>query len=115
GAGSLRIPGAFSGVFGFKPSFGRVPVYPASAMTVLAHLGPVSRTVADAALTLAAISAPDQRDMAAWDTPAPDFPKLVDEGVRGLKIAWSPKLGYVQRVDADVAAATERAAPVFEG
>ena len=45
GAGSIRIPAAFSGIFGLKPSFGRVPAYPLSAMGLLAHLGPMARTV----------------------------------------------------------------------
>jgi len=114
GAGSLRIPAAFTGVFGFKPTFGRVPVYPASAMTVLSHQGPVTRTVADAALMLSVISAPDARDLAAGNSPAPDFLSPLDDGVAGLKIAWSPRLGYVQRMDAEVEAATARAAQVFE-
>src|SRR5271165_7441636 len=48
GAGSIRIPCAFAGIFGLKPSFGRVPAYPLSAMGLLAHLGPIARTVADA-------------------------------------------------------------------
>ena len=52
GAGSLRIPAAFTGVFGIKPSFGRVPAYPPSPLNVLAHQGPITRTVADAALML---------------------------------------------------------------
>jgi aspartyl-tRNA(Asn)/glutamyl-tRNA(Gln) amidotransferase subunit A len=114
GAGSLRIPAAFTGVFGFKPSFGRVPAYPASAMTVLSHQGPVTRTVADAALMLTIISAPDQRDLAAWNDPAPDFQAALDDGVRGLKIAWSPRLGYVQKLHPEVEAATAKAAQVFE-
>ena len=49
GAGSLRIPAAFTGVFGFKPSFGRVPAYPPSLLNVLAHQGPIARCVEDAA------------------------------------------------------------------
>ena len=53
GAGSIRIPSAFTGVFGIKPSYGRVPAYPASPFTVLAHQGPLTRTVTDAALMLA--------------------------------------------------------------
>ncbi len=113
GAGSLRIPAAFTGVVGFKPSFGRVPAYPASAMTVLSHQGPVTRTVADAALMLTIISAPDQRDLAAWNDPAPDFQAGLDHGVRGLKIASSPRLGYVRKLDAEVEAATAKAAQVF--
>jgi len=114
GAGSLRIPAAFTGVFGFKPSFGRVPVYPASAMTVLAHVGPISRAVADAALTLSLISAPDLRDLAAWNSPAGDFLKNLDDGVSGLRIAWSPRLGYVETLDTEVEVTTAASALVFE-
>ncbi len=57
GAGSIRIPAAFSGIFGHKPSFGRVP-YPGSSPTLLAHTGPMTRTVRDAALMLDVMSGP---------------------------------------------------------
>ena len=115
GAGSIRIPAAFTGVFGIKPSFGRVPAYPASPFSVLAHLGPLTRTVTDGALMLSVIGQPDERDMAAWNTRAPDYRIGLDDGVRGLKIAWSPRLGHVDKVDPDVAAATAEAAQVFAG
>jgi aspartyl-tRNA(Asn)/glutamyl-tRNA(Gln) amidotransferase subunit A len=113
GAGSIRIPAAFTGVFGFKPSFGRVPAYPASPFGVLAHVGPLTRTVSDAALMLSAISAPDDRDMTAWNTPAPDFRAGLDDGIRGLRIAWSPRLGYLRKLDPQVEAATAKAARAF--
>ena len=113
GAGSIRIPSAFSGTFGIKPSYGRVPAYPASAFTVLAHQGPLTRTVTDAALMLSVIGQPDMRDTTAWNTPAPDFRIGLEDGVRGLRIAWSPRLGYVKELDADVEAAARKAAQVF--
>jgi aspartyl-tRNA(Asn)/glutamyl-tRNA(Gln) amidotransferase subunit A len=113
GAGSIRIPAAFTGVFGIKPSYGRVPTFPPSPFAVLAHQGPLTRTVADAALMLSAISAPDARDMTAWNTPAPDFRDGLEAGVRGLRIAWSPRLGYVKELDPEVEAATAQAARVF--
>ena len=113
GAGSIRIPAAFTGVFGIKPSYGRVPAYPASPFTVLAHQGPLTRTVTDAALMLSVIGGPDARDSTAWNTPAPDFRIGLDEGVRGLRIAFSPRLGYVKQTDPDVEAATAKAAQVF--
>ncbi len=113
GAGSIRIPAAFTGVFGIKPSFGRVPAYPASPFSILAHLGPLARTVTDAALMLSVVSGADERDMSAWNTPAPDFRVGLDEGVRGLRIAWSPRLGTVTKIDPEVEAATARAAAVF--
>src|SRR5271163_1943988 len=62
GAGSIRTPSAFCGIFGLKPSFGRVPAYPPSALGLLAHLGPMARTVSDAGLLLCVISRPDHRD-----------------------------------------------------
>jgi aspartyl-tRNA(Asn)/glutamyl-tRNA(Gln) amidotransferase subunit A len=113
GAGSIRIPAAFTGVFGIKPSYGRVPAYPASAFTVLAHQGPLTRTVTDAALMLGVIGGADARDATAWNTPAPDFRIGLDDGVRNLRIAWSPRLGYVKELDAQVEAAAREAARVF--
>ena len=113
GAGSVRIPSAFSGTFGIKPSYGRVAAYPASAFTVLAHQGPLTRTVTDAALMLSVIGQPDMRDTTAWNTPALDYRIGLEDGVRGLRIAWSPRLGYVKELDADVEAAARQAAQVF--
>lgn len=113
GAGSIRIPAAFTGVFGIKPSFGRVAAYPASPFSILAHTGPLTRTVTDAALMLSVIGNPDERDMTAWNTPAPDYRIGLDDGVRGLRIAWSPRLGYVKKINPDVEAATKKAAQVF--
>ncbi|MCB1544010.1 MAG: amidase [Methylobacteriaceae bacterium] len=113
GLGSIRIPAAFTGVFGLKPSFGRVPAYPLSTMAVLAHLGPLTRRVEDGAFMLSLIGRPDSRDNTAWNTPCPDYTDGLDKGVRGLRIAWSPRMGYVDCVDPDVAAATEKAAKVF--
>ncbi len=113
GAGSVRIPAAFTGIFGIKPSYGRVPAYPASAFTVLAHQGPLTRTVSDAALMLGVIGQPDMRDTTAWNTPAPDYRIGLEDGVRGLRIAWSPRLGYVKELDADVEAAARKAAQIF--
>jgi len=113
GAGSVRIPAAFTGVFGIKPSYGRVPTFPASPFTVLAHQGPLTRSVTDAALMLSVIGGTDVRDTTAWNTPAPDFRIGLNDGVRGLRIAWSPRLGYVKVLDADAEAAASKAAQVF--
>jgi aspartyl-tRNA(Asn)/glutamyl-tRNA(Gln) amidotransferase subunit A len=113
GAGSIRIPAAFTGVFGIKPSYGRVPAYPASPFGVLAHTGPLTRTVHDAALMLAVIAQPDPRDMTAWNTPAPDFRIGLDEGIAGLRVAWSPRLGHVATLDPQVEKAAAAAAQVF--
>lgn len=90
-----------------------MPAYPASAFTVLAHQGPLTRTVSDAALMLSVIGQSDMRDTTAWNTPAPDLRIGIDDGVRGLRVAWSPRLGYVKELDADVDTAARTAAQVF--
>src|SRR5438552_9431916 len=112
GAGSIRIPCAFSGVFGLKPSFGRVPAYPLSAMGQLAHLGPITRTVADAALMLNVLSAFDHRDSYALPPEDRDYLDGLEDGVRGWRVAYSPTLGYA-RVDPEIAAAVAEAARQF--
>jgi aspartyl-tRNA(Asn)/glutamyl-tRNA(Gln) amidotransferase subunit A len=114
GAGSLRIPAAFTGVFGMKPSFGRVPVYPALMLNVLSHQGPITRTVADAATMLSVIAQPDGRDMAAWNTPAPDFNAGLNDGVRGLRVAFSARLGQDFALDPEIEAASRKAARVLQ-
>jgi len=75
GAGSIRIPCAFSGVFGLKPSFGRVPAYPPSPMGHLSHVGPIARTVTDAALMLTVLSGADHRDPYALPPEEKDYLK----------------------------------------
>ena len=97
GGGSIRIPAAFTGCFGLKPTRARVPAFPASPLGTIAHHGPLTRTVADAALAMSVISAPDTRDVYGWISPAPDFNEGLEDGVRGLRIAYAPKLGGVAR------------------
>ncbi|MEL6318135.1 MAG: amidase family protein [Pseudomonadota bacterium] len=108
GGGSVRIPAALTGLFGVKAQFGRVPVYPVSATPTLAHVGPLSRTVADGARALAAISGYDRRDPFAVAGPAPDYAAAAWDG-RPLRIAYSPTLGYA-RTDPEVLALTQAAA-----
>jgi aspartyl-tRNA(Asn)/glutamyl-tRNA(Gln) amidotransferase subunit A len=114
GLGSVRIPCSFSGIFGLKPSFGRVPAYPASPFGVLAHLGPMARSVADAALMLNVLSRPDERDMLAWNTAPQDYRIGLEDGVAGLRIAFSPRLGHVTGLDAEVERIAAEAARLFE-
>jgi aspartyl-tRNA(Asn)/glutamyl-tRNA(Gln) amidotransferase subunit A len=113
GAGSLRIPAAFTGVFGMKPTYGLVPAYPASPFNVLAHQGPITRTISDAALMMSIISGPDLRDMTAWNCSATDFSADLDKGVRGLRIAWSPKLGYIGALDGEIELACRKSLEVL--
>lgn len=96
GGGSIRLPASLSGLFGIKGHFGRVPVFPTSATPTLAHVGPMARTVRDAALLLQAISGFDPRDPAAVAQPVPDFLRECDMPAKGLRIAWSPTLGYAR-------------------
>jgi aspartyl-tRNA(Asn)/glutamyl-tRNA(Gln) amidotransferase subunit A len=114
GAGSIRIPASFCGIYGIKPSFGRVPAYPPSPFAIVSHVGPMTRSVADAAIMLGTIAAPDPRDMTALVTPPQDYFAGLELGVRGLRIAWSPRLGYVESLDPEVEAITAKAARVFE-
>jgi aspartyl-tRNA(Asn)/glutamyl-tRNA(Gln) amidotransferase subunit A len=108
GAGSVRIPAGFCGNFGLKPSFGRVPAYPLSPMGTVAHLGPHSMSVHDAALMMNVLKKPDARDWTSLPYDAADYTATLDDGVRGLRIAFSPDLGYA-RVHPEVAAAVETA------
>ena len=109
GAGSVRIPAAFCGNFGLKPSFGRVPAYPLSPFGSVAHLGPHTMSVADAALMMTVLAQPDARDWTALPPDGRDYAVGLNDGVRGLRIAYSPTLGYARNVDPEVAAAVERA------
>jgi aspartyl-tRNA(Asn)/glutamyl-tRNA(Gln) amidotransferase subunit A len=110
GAGSIRIPCSFCGIPGLKPSFGRVPAYPLSPMGTVAHTGPLARSVSDLALMLTVLSRPDARDWTSLPYEPHDYRVGLNEGVRGLRIAFSPDLGYVRNVDPEVAAAVRRAA-----
>ena len=112
GGGSIRIPCAFTGLFGLKPSFGRVPAFPSSPFGTVAHLGPMTRTVGDAALMLNVIARPDARDWFALPDDGCDYRAGIDEGVRGWRIAYSATLGHAA-VDPEVSAIVERAALRF--
>lgn len=112
GGGSVRIPASFTGLFGIKPQFGRVPIFPGSATPTLAHIGALSRSVRDAALLLEAISGFDSRDCWSLREQAPDYVAACEKPINGIRIAWSPTLGYATPTDA-VMRVTEAAADVF--
>ncbi len=112
GGGSIRIPASFCGLFGIKPTWGIVPVYPHSPAWTLWHQGPISRTVSDAALMLNLIAQPDARDWAAGPSLGIDYLKDLNQGVKGLRIGYSPTLGYA-KVDADVASLVKQAVNEF--
>ena len=108
GGGSIRIPASFAGVFGLKPSFGRVPAWPLSPFGTVAHIGPMTRTVRDAAVMMDVIARPDARDWHALPYDPQSALVGLDDGIKGLRIAFSPTLGYVN-VASDVATAVRRA------
>ena len=108
GGGSIRIPSAFTGLFGIKASFGRVPAWPASAFGTLAHIGPMARSVEDAVAMLNCIARPDLRDWYSLPCDGRDYFDGLEDGVRGLKIAYSATLGYA-RVDPEIAALVRKA------
>jgi len=111
--GSIRIPAAFSGIFGLKPTFGRVAIYPPSAFGDVSHVGPMSRSVADAALMLDAMKGPDSRDWYSLPDDGVVYRDRVREGsLKGKRVALSPTLGYAEPAPA-VRQAVERAAAVF--
>ena len=112
GGGSIRIPCSFTGLFGIKPSFGRVPAWPASPFGTVAHVGPITHSVTDAALMLNVLAQPDARDWYALPYEARDWRTGLEQGVRDLRIAFSPDLGYA-KVDADVAKLVRGAIKVF--
>jgi aspartyl-tRNA(Asn)/glutamyl-tRNA(Gln) amidotransferase subunit A len=113
GGGSVRIPSSFCGVFGFKPSFGRVPQYPNFAgWETMSHTGPITRTVKDAALVMEVIAGRDDKDQFSLpDTGLTCLPFL-NKDIKGLRVAWSKDLGHVV-VDTQVLKVTEAAAKVF--
>jgi amidase len=115
-AGSIRQPAAWCGVVGFKPSQGRVARYPgAAAWNAMSMNGPITRTVADAALMFSVMTGPDPRDPLALPHTGEDWARAGDGAqVRGLRAAWTPDLGGAAAVDPRVAAICEAAAKRIE-
>ena len=113
GAGSVRIPAAFCGNFGLKPSFGRVPAFPLSPFGTVSHIGPHTMSVADGALMMNVMKQPDARDWTSLPPDPADYLAGLDDGITGLRVAFSPTLGYAEvhpEVAAAVAAAVEELA-----
>lgn len=113
GAGSIRIPSAFCGIYGLKPSFGRVATWPVSNNDYASHMGPMTRTVADAALMLTVMAGPDEWDRTSLEAAPADYVGELQRGVKGLRVAFSPDLGGLH-VDPEVAAVVRQAARVFQ-
>ena len=102
GGGSIRIPAAFCGIVGFKPTHGRIPMFPASPFGPLAHAGPMTRSVEDAALLMDILSLPDHRDPTSLAPPLSTYRGEFNREVAGLHVAYSRDLGFAS-VDPEVA------------
>jgi aspartyl-tRNA(Asn)/glutamyl-tRNA(Gln) amidotransferase subunit A len=112
GGGSIRIPAGFTSTFGLKPSFGRVPAWPLSPFGTVAHIGPMTRSVADAALMMNELSKPDARDWHGLPYDKIDYTAKLNKGVKGMTFAFSMTLGYVD-VDPEVAKLVKAAIKVL--
>ncbi len=116
GGGSIRIPASFNGIYGIKPTQGRISSYTGvdapPAVNLTSQQGPMSRTVRDSATLLQVMAGYDPRDVGSLRAPVPDFVAALDRGVEGLKFGWSPDFGYTP-VDPEVAQAAEAGAKAF--
>jgi Asp-tRNA(Asn)/Glu-tRNA(Gln) amidotransferase A subunit family amidase len=114
GAGSIRIPAALCGVYGMKPSFGRVPYWPnTDYWGTRSHIGPMTRTVRDAALMLSVMAGPDPRDPQSIDATQENYLDHCHGSLKGLKIAWSSDFGYAP-IDTEIREQTARAVKIFQ-
>jgi aspartyl-tRNA(Asn)/glutamyl-tRNA(Gln) amidotransferase subunit A len=122
GGGSIRIPASINGLYGLKASMGRIPLYPGtkdehypgvSGWESIEHIGPLSRTVADAALMVSVIAGPDDRDRHTLPEPHFKWMDAIKGDIKGLKVAYTPDWGYAL-VDPEVREICGKAARVFE-
>ncbi|MEU3570319.1 amidase [Kitasatospora sp. NPDC036755] len=112
--GSIRVPAALNGVVGLKPTYGLVPRHGITPLSwSLDHVGPITRTVEDAALVLGALAGHDPRDPASVAAPATDYRPEPEPDLTGLRIGV-PTDHYVDHVDAEVAAAVRSAVEQLE-
>jgi aspartyl-tRNA(Asn)/glutamyl-tRNA(Gln) amidotransferase subunit A len=111
--GSIRIPAAWCGLVGLKPTFGRVPLWPSSAFVGVSAAGPMTRTVRDAALMLSAMARYDVRDPFCVPDDGRDWRDGIENGVAGLSVGVLRRPGFDAPVDAEGVAAVERAATLL--
>jgi aspartyl-tRNA(Asn)/glutamyl-tRNA(Gln) amidotransferase subunit A len=109
GAGSIRMPAHFCGVFGLKPTYGRVPNFPLSNIDYSEHIGPLTRTVGDSALMLKVMAGPHPWDHSSCEAPPADYPGRLNEDIKGRRAAFSPDFGHA-RVDPEIGELVAKAA-----
>lgn len=112
GAGSIRMPAHFCGIFGFKPTYGRVPHVPVSNNDYATYIGPMTRSVADAALMLEVMAGPHPLDHTCCEAPPAPYSDQLQAPMKGKRIAFSPDLGHA-RVDPEIAAIVRDAFGIF--
>ena len=113
GAGSIRCPASFCGVFGLKPSYGLVPFFPPTPVEFLTHTGPIARTVRDAALFLDAMAGPDPRDPSSLNQPEVDYLASIETDLGRLRVGWSPRLRGDALIEPEIARVVEDAVGTF--
>ena len=112
--GSLRRPAAWGGLVGLKPGWGRVSRYGVMAGSwSMDTIGPISRTVEDAAITLGAIAGYDPKDPYSWNTPVPDYRSALDGNIRGMRVGLITEQINSELVDAEVSKAVVNATSVL--
>ncbi len=111
--GSIRIPAAWCGLVGLKPTFGRIPLWPASVFPGVSVAGPMTRTVRDAALMFSAMARHDLRDPFCLQDEPRDWRDGIEDGVAGLTVGVLRRPGFDAPVDEDGVAAVERAAALL--
>ena len=113
--GSIRFPATWCGLVGHRPSWGRVSRYGVmTGVWSMDTVGPISRTVEDAAITLTAIAGRDPKDPYTWNTPVPDYRQALEGGVRGLKIGIIRQQMTPDVTDEETRAAVLKATSVLE-
>jgi aspartyl-tRNA(Asn)/glutamyl-tRNA(Gln) amidotransferase subunit A len=113
GGGSIRIPASCAGIYGFKPSYGRIPLHPPSGAWSLSHIGPMTRTVADAALAMDVCAGPDERDPYSLPADGARYSRALRGDLKNLRVAYTDDLGFAEVVDPEVSAVCARAAKAF--
>ena len=113
GGGSIRMPAGFTGIFGLYPTAGRIPYHPTSVMGTMSQMGPMTRTVTDGALMFSVMAAPDARDWIALEPTTTGYHEGLEDGVKGMRLAWSPTLGYAKN-DPGIAEGVEKAVRALE-
>ncbi len=113
--GSIRVPAAFCGIVGLKPTYGRVSRFGQVTLSqYMAHVGPMTKTVGDAALMLAAMAGPDPKDGSASPRPVPDYHAAIRDDLKGMRLGV-PRAYFFDALDPEVSRLVEAAITTLAG